>query len=247
MPTSTDTYVEVQPDGSITFDFTGHVHAQGLDLDAGPNAAVPARINSVSWIDAGNGALVANVAGTHGAGAQNSLCQMNVYPEVAGESALAALLAINDAGNTAEAGIQVGRAGTKDIGSGAGVDRVHAFATQPSGFIDRTIINGSGNSDFLQLDSTQKLHLKRGTTGNNTIASFNAGAYAYVGIPTGLGAGVPIAAFVVAVPGGSMGAGQVPLGAQGIDGSGNINVWLFNQSAFNLSGGTIRLGWAVIY
>jgi hypothetical protein len=152
MPRSVDTYMTVQPDGSILFDFQGHVHAQGLDLDAAPVAAGPPAVNSVRWLDAANGALIASVVGSHAAaGAQNSIIGVNAFPEAVGESALVNLTALNDAGTTAEAGIQIGRAGTKDIGVGAGVDRIHAFVTKPAGFDDVKILDGNGGSDFLQL------------------------------------------------------------------------------------------------
>src|SRR4051812_34771973 len=57
-----NTFVRVAPDGTVTYDFAGHVHAQGLDLDAGTNATPP-DTDKLRWIRTSDGAVVAVDAG----------------------------------------------------------------------------------------------------------------------------------------------------------------------------------------
>lgn len=52
-------FMTVNPDGSITFDFTGHVHAEGLDIDAGLIDDPPDE-HRIRWLRASDGAAVAD-------------------------------------------------------------------------------------------------------------------------------------------------------------------------------------------
>jgi hypothetical protein len=45
-------------DGSITYDFSGHVHATGLDIDAAPAGNIPPA-NAVRWLRTSDGAVLA--------------------------------------------------------------------------------------------------------------------------------------------------------------------------------------------
>lgn len=69
MPERTDTYVVVQPDGSILFDFTGRVHAQGLDL---PALGARDPTSTVAWNREASGALVASIVTTDSADSADS-------------------------------------------------------------------------------------------------------------------------------------------------------------------------------
>lgn len=44
--------IRIAADGTVTYDFTGHIHATGLDLDE-PASAPGVERNSVSWLDPG--------------------------------------------------------------------------------------------------------------------------------------------------------------------------------------------------
>jgi hypothetical protein len=56
----------IDGNGRVTYDFTGHVHALGLDLDAGADIDASAADRKVRWTDTGNGAVVAEVYGFRG-------------------------------------------------------------------------------------------------------------------------------------------------------------------------------------
>src|SRR5947209_231784 len=60
-------YLVVNPDGTIGANFTGHVHAQGLDLDAG-TSSTPPDTDRVRWVRTSDGAAVAYLAGYSTAG-----------------------------------------------------------------------------------------------------------------------------------------------------------------------------------
>lgn len=64
MPTLIANYLTVDPvTGAVGADFTGHVHAAGVDLDASPITSTPASGNLIRWLQQPGGALVAQVAG----------------------------------------------------------------------------------------------------------------------------------------------------------------------------------------
>lgn len=68
-----DTYapgnMTVAADGSVLFDFAGHVHAQGLDLDAG-TTTTPPDDDRIRWLRASDGALVADDTAYDAAGSR---------------------------------------------------------------------------------------------------------------------------------------------------------------------------------
>jgi hypothetical protein len=51
----------VAPDGTITYDFDAHLHARGLDLDAGTSTA-PSPDQRVRWLRQSDGAVVADIS-----------------------------------------------------------------------------------------------------------------------------------------------------------------------------------------
>jgi hypothetical protein len=55
----------VAPDGTVSYDFDGHIHAKGLDLPAAPAVFIPENVptdSRVSWV-AADGGLVARIWG----------------------------------------------------------------------------------------------------------------------------------------------------------------------------------------
>ncbi len=58
------TFINVDAAGNVTFDFTGHVHAQGLDLDA-PDTLVPPSEDRIRWLRLTDGSVAADISGTN--------------------------------------------------------------------------------------------------------------------------------------------------------------------------------------
>jgi hypothetical protein len=58
---SPDVGQHVAPDGTVTYDFDAHLHAQGVDIDAGIDTALGA--SSVDWIKQADGSVVAFLNG----------------------------------------------------------------------------------------------------------------------------------------------------------------------------------------
>jgi hypothetical protein len=116
----------VAPDGTVTYDFDAHLHARGVDLDAGTTTSPPSD-SRVRWLRASDGALLADLFGYEGpAGAGAAV---NGYQPVGVRQAQ--LQAAYDSVN--------------------GVAKVQASAYNPPGAQDRTIIDDRGRSHFVQL------------------------------------------------------------------------------------------------
>lgn len=56
------TFITVNPDGTVGYDFDGHIHADGLDLDAGTIVTPPSE-NRVRWVEVAGGAVIAEMFG----------------------------------------------------------------------------------------------------------------------------------------------------------------------------------------
>lgn len=50
----------IDPDGRVTYDFDGHIHARGLDLDAGGDVT-PTTEDRIRWLSTSGGGLVAQL------------------------------------------------------------------------------------------------------------------------------------------------------------------------------------------
>lgn len=62
MPDATPIFTTRDPvTGAVLFDFTGHIHAEGLDLDATESAGTPADDNSIRWIRQSDGQVSSRV------------------------------------------------------------------------------------------------------------------------------------------------------------------------------------------
>jgi hypothetical protein len=124
-------------DGSIGADFTGHVHARGLDLDEGGGPAPPTD-RRLRWINTGNGLAAEQIFGTKATDGTG----VNRY-----------LVMRADDDNVSEAMLQlVAR------GAGATPSGVYAFAQPPGGVIPGNqpgcLVDEANRSDWMQVTGT---------------------------------------------------------------------------------------------
>lgn len=141
--------------GVVGADFTGHVHAQGLDLDAG-TSNTPADQDRVRWLRTSDGAAVAYLFGTEVLG--RDILQEAALATEASNTARAQLLAsshsgTNQAGFTANAAADTG--GSSSASASAGADSV-------------TLIDSSGDSDLLQV--AKQLSELPNSTGTSSVS-----------------------------------------------------------------------------
>jgi hypothetical protein len=147
---SPDVGQHVDPQGHVTYDFDAHIHARGLDLDAGASNTPPAD-RRVRWLRTSDGAALADVFGFDD-GLESGLfaTATNVGN---GSKALATVRAIS---GTHQADLTVF---TESAGNPAGaLDTVSVGASSPAGAKGATIITGDGRSNFVQLISLQALY-----------------------------------------------------------------------------------------
>src|SRR6185312_11804596 len=155
----------VDDQGHVTYDFTGHVHAAGLDLDAGADSAPPDD-RRVRWLTE-SGGVVAQVYGTR-QGTHNLLVAK------AGDPAN-----VNDANFEAQAASTAGAALLDLIAGATGVS-VRAAAAGKSA----TVIDNLGRSSFLFSVGGVAIRVNMGSFPG---VSFGGGAGAFVTIAHGLG------------------------------------------------------------
>lgn len=134
--------LKAQPDGTIAYDFEGHVHAAGVDLDASTDVAaefgaVPQADKRVAWFT-GAKAVAGYVAGFHYGADEGS-------PEVHNTVQLAARKSGDDGTRLTAFSAIV----HDDLANGDRDNvRVHADGWT------KVLLDGAGNSDFLQLWSS---------------------------------------------------------------------------------------------
>lgn len=126
----------IDAQGRVTYDFQGHVHAEGLDFDAS-NPGEPAA--TIQWLDQ-NGARVAHIVGWGGIPGGSGL--QGVVNEATASSAAASLIARSQ-GNLA-------RQASIDLTAAPTFQRVRVAAG--AGGI-RTLLDDLGQSDFVQTES----------------------------------------------------------------------------------------------
>lgn len=146
-----------EADGSFGINVTGHIHAQGLDIDAGTTLTPPNQ-QRVRWLRTSDGAVVADLtAWKVGAG---DVLQVEARAVDVGDNAQLLLLATDKNGSQDFIqAINFGPPGTANqisISSGGQV---------------RTLINGAGKSRFVQMPAVQL-----SATGTDTLAWPAAGA-----------------------------------------------------------------------
>lgn len=91
-------YLTVTPTGTVGANFTGHVHAQGLDLDAGTSTTPPSQ-DRIRWLQVSNGALIADIS-CYEIGGNGSDIQVTAYEQSVFETASAALVALGSDGSS---------------------------------------------------------------------------------------------------------------------------------------------------
>lgn len=176
-------FITVDPaTGAVGVDFTGHVHAKGLDLDEA-QVGVPPDTDRVRWLDPG-GVAREFLAGVNFGGQRRLLAEST---GAVGQDAQVFLAAIGDAGASSA---------RIEINAGPGGTSVDAILGGP---ISRRISDTLGRSGFVQITNSVALgeHLLNIGTATVTFpgGSTNSGG---VVVPHGLtdrtGAGViPIA------------------------------------------------------
>lgn len=133
MPRGAPTYLTIGADGSIGADFTGHISAQGVDLTASNTASIP-NDNKITWRRSSNGAYVASIAASRdvdGSGLLSGLL-LNAQSESFPNNHASLILA--------------------GINGGAGPGQVRVDAQNNAGPVSqRTVIDGDGKSNFLQV------------------------------------------------------------------------------------------------
>jgi hypothetical protein len=122
----------ITPDGHVSYDFDGHVHAQGLDLDAGTSNDPPDD-RKVRWLTT-NGAMVAEVFGWTGATDAEAMLLARRGELIPGVPLNAFLLAEADPANLN-----------------------NTLALAGAGAVTARIIDALGQSRFLQLRTDAKL------------------------------------------------------------------------------------------
>lgn len=133
-------YLTIDPvTGLVGADFTGHVHAEGLDLTAAVTLS-PIE-DRISWIRASDGTVAADLAGF-----ANGALTVNAYAPTQASQSVAQLEAADDQG-TGQAILQV-----RQTNRGAGQTDVVAIA----GSHQPTIIDAAGASNLAQLPSALK-------------------------------------------------------------------------------------------
>jgi hypothetical protein len=140
--------MRVDPDGRITYDFDGHIHAQGLDLDAPLNP--PTGENEVRWLRTDTQALLAFLAAFRQAGLSQFEARAAASVDSTGNNDVEARLIAADA-DAAEHNAEVHAGIFKDIA------QVHAIAAGGGLTLTRIIVDETGSSDFPQLVGTQKV------------------------------------------------------------------------------------------
>lgn len=136
--------VIVGSDGSISYDFAGHIHAQGLDLDAGDDQTPPTE-RRIRWLRTSDGALVAQeyAYSDIGAGGDTSL-SIRSERATAGTSVNAEIGAHGSVDDAA-----FFRASTKGAGATPEQSTLGGIITSLGPTIIRTFLDGNGASAFL--------------------------------------------------------------------------------------------------
>lgn len=116
----------MNPDGSIYFDFDGHIHAEGLDLDTSTDA-IPPDDSKIRWIKNSDGSVTAELS-DYSTDANSSVAQWSALSPGGGNGRAYLVLEGRKAG---------------------GISRVSAVAQNSLGNTEsRIVIDSNGDSDF---------------------------------------------------------------------------------------------------
>jgi hypothetical protein len=154
-----DTFVTVDAAGNIGADFTGHIHATGLDLDAALGNVQ--NLNEIRWLRTSDGAVVAsisgNILGTQGGAGADYSGFINVLADAVGAltSAEVVLTAISNFDPTTGTQLLLASAPGNAFGN-----RHQAIVQCDDdggiGVHQAVVLDGSGRSNFQQVfDGTQ--------------------------------------------------------------------------------------------
>ncbi len=223
MPDVTPLFTKRDPvTGAVLFDFSGHIHATGLDLDAGIVTA--ADVNMIRWINQNNGQRAAQIWATRGAG-DSWLKAQAVRAGGVNEQGAAVLESTPTTDPTVNGDVWIG---AFKEGAGAVDGNANNFVQAGVGSHQRHVIRGDGSSDYIQ---------QSGTRGTIDYGPFTTGLNL---LPVGgdVFVDVPVPAAVLAAAGGSQrvvigsieGTGgayeYVTWGAQvSVAVAGNIRLW----------------------
>jgi hypothetical protein len=167
---------QVAPDGTVSYDFEGHIKAQGLDFDAAADALLGP--STIEWHRLSDGALVAYLNGFETGAPQETL----------------QLGAVTPGGTLTQAGARFTTAG--------GVAQVWASAVNPAGVVsDRVLVDSLGQSNYPQLPNVQRIVVDGPFTYTATVgpqAFSTSPTFSLVNAVTGGGAIVPVGGITVA-------------------------------------------------
>jgi hypothetical protein len=146
----------VAPDGTVTYDFDAHLHARGIDLDAGPLTTPPGE-QVVRWLRLSDGAQVASVTAYSDPAALN---EASIRSRNGANTRIATLRC-----NTSE-----------QVGAG---QAVYAQAlSDTAGDITHKLADQAGRSSFLKLVGAQTSPTPLGA---NVAVNVGTGSFAFSG------------------------------------------------------------------
>lgn len=160
----------VAADGTIGANFTGHVHAQGVDLDAATSATPPSA-DVVRWLRTDTGGLVAQIQAYYTGPAGASSTSLLVHSQGTTDAGTVTLRAIDDTGAT-QASLQLNQINRGAMpnplvtGTNTEIDVFLAGGAQAN-----RLLGADGSSHYLQQPSATNLKLEAGTgtfVGNGT-------------------------------------------------------------------------------
>lgn len=149
--TLTPNYITVSPTGLVGADFTGFVHALGLQIPEGSGSAPLPTTNSIQWLKQSNGSVVASI-GTALSGATHTQF-ITTQPGV-GELAQTIIRA-SDSGGSRVVDLSVSQTGPSPQGG--------VTIQTATGVV--TLFDQAGNSNFLQLTTSKNWALNGQSTG----------------------------------------------------------------------------------
>jgi len=130
-------------DGSIGADFTGHVHAEGLDLDAG-TSSTPPDADRVRWLRTPTGAVVAELYGWRAAVGLGQMATLELRArDNAGTNADGAQALLEAVGTGSEAASV-----TASMRNGFGGSVIAAAVDALGNTSQRKVVGSDGSSDF---------------------------------------------------------------------------------------------------
>lgn len=226
MPDATPIFTTRDPaTGAVLFNFSGHVHAEGLDLSSGPVAAFT-DVQAVEWTDSlGDNSLAAVIAAFTATVDGARGMQMVALPH--GVTLATGLNNATGSGFTLQTAPTIGRV-TARAGKSGTITASRA----------RTIVDDLAQSDFVQTNTTRRLKLNGGSSQMFFGGVNSSTANIAHGLTDAAGNGVnPIAAFCI-------GAGFNFMGSiQGWDAT-NVN---YGFQIVNPPGGTFGPGNMTFY